>query len=127
MENSRATSLQSPRNPAPATFREGPGDALDETLARFCADQHFAFDPGTWLQRAPGSGGALPFLARYLAGTSWYGHSEELESVARLADEQAGTPVGAEGIDIARYSGAIRLHIARRRLPGPVTEASEEV
>lgn len=126
MENSPAACIAPPRGAAPAPQTVDTLDAFD-VIARFCAEQHYAFDPADWLRMASRSRGVLPVLARYLAGTSWYGHSDELESFARLIDEDAGTTPPAGGIDIARFSGAIRVHIARRRLPGPVTENPEEV
>ena len=134
MENSQATCITTPCGALLAPRQGTTGEAVDppleaafDVIARFCAEQHYAFDPTAWLHMASRSNGTLPVLARYLAGTSWYGHSEELEAVARQADEREDTISHAGGIDIARYSGAIRVHIARRRMPRPLTENQEEV
>lgn len=134
MENSQATCMTTPCGALLAPRQGTTGDAVEppieaafDVIARFCAEQHYAFDAAAWLRMDSRSDGTLPVLARYLAGTSWYGHSEALEAFARLADAPEDGISNSGGIDIARYSGAIRVHIARRRMPGPPTENQEEV
>lgn len=134
MENSQATCMTTPSGASQAPRQIAGGGAVEpsfeaafDVIARFCAEQHYAFESAAWLRMASLSNGTLPVLARYLAGTSWYGHSEALEAFAQLADEQDDGILRSGGIDIARYSGAIRVHIARRRMPQQHAENQEEV
>lgn len=74
-----------------------------------------------WPRSLPG---APLVLAKYLSGTSWYGHSDELERIASLAGARApadGGTAGRDGesVDIGRFSGIIRARIALMRIPGP--------
>lgn len=126
MENSQEIPLPLQGTVASAPCSDGFANSFD-AIARFCADQHYDFDPDAWRHMASRCEGTLQVLARYLAGTSWYGHSEMLESVARMGDDRDGPLRRTSGIDIARFSGAIRVHIVRRRRPGNASESSEEV
>ncbi len=119
--------MESPQtNPGPGP-QAPPFDSSFDAIARFCAEQHHAFDAEAWLSVAARCNGAMQVLARYLAGTSWYGHSDALESIAVRADELPGTASGPESIDIARYSSAIRMHIMRSRPRGRKLAESEEI
>ena len=125
MESTQTNSGPTPC-PGPQATPCDPVDISFDAIARFCAHQHYGFDADAWLSLATHCNGALQVLARYLAGTSWYGHSDELESIATRADELAETTSRPEDIDIARYSGAIRMHIMRSRPRGRQFSESEE-
>ena len=95
-----------------------------EELAQFCADQYYRFDAEQWLEKTA-TYRCIPIaLAKYLSGTSWYGHSEQLDSISTIAranltgETDAGSSNAQEAIDIARFSGIIRFRIAQMRPQG---------
>ena len=92
-----------------------------EALAQFCADQRYAFDARAWWTRARSEKSAVAVAARYLSMTSWYGHEDELKEIADAsADIGASACLQREsqaaGLDLARFSVAVRSVIALRRL-----------
>lgn len=89
---------------------------VDE-LAQFCAEQYYRFNAEDWLRLAQQHRRAPVILARYLSGTSWYGHSEQLEQLASRVPGNGADDDGNAGpaVDIARFSGVIRYRIARMR------------
>ncbi len=95
-----------------------------EELAQFCADQYYRFDAEQWLEKTA-TYRCIPIaLAKYLSGTSWYGHSEQLDSISTIArvnmtgEADTGSSDAREAIDIARFSGIIRFRIAKMRSQG---------
>lgn len=98
---------------------------VDE-LAQFCAEQYYRFNAEDWLRVAQQHRRAPVILARYLSGTSWYGHSEQLEQLASRvsvagADDADDADDAGTAVDIARFSGVIRYRIARMRNEGTST------
>lgn len=91
-----------------------------EELAQFCAEQYYRFNAEDWLRLAQQHRRAPVILARYLSGTSWYGHSEQLEQLASADLTAIPDDAGQSdaSVDIARFSGVIRYRIARMRSEG---------
>jgi hypothetical protein len=93
-------------------------------LAQFCADQYYAFDAKMWRQRNTEDSNASAVAAMYLAMTSWYGHEEQLESIA--AESRSIHANGADfqraaqsnGLDLANFSASVRYAIALKRING---------
>jgi hypothetical protein len=102
--------------------------AADE-LAQFCAEQCLAFDPNAWASTSSFDRNILKSIACYLAQTSWYGHEEELERIARQVADDRDTPVpqvdSATSVDLAYFSVAVRCRIAA--LEGKCREVCAEV
>jgi hypothetical protein len=97
-------------------------------LAQFCADQRYAFNAHAWRTRPGGERDVVAVAAKYLSMTSWYGHEEELTEIADTGAKEpfASTPTStglqresqAVGLDLARFSVAVRSGIALHRLHG---------
>lgn len=95
------------------------------SLARFCADQYFGFEPDAWTQFASSADRVtLAAAAGYLSMTSWYGREEELARIAaalvQVAEADTRAPDGAQQrrFDLEHFSAALRIEIATRRLSG---------
>ena len=85
-------------------------------LAQFCAEQCLAFDPQAWSVQNPNDKSTLAALARYLAQTSWYGHEEALELIARQAEESGSELVTQDSprviVDLVYFSVTVRRRIS---------------
>ncbi|MBS0336004.1 MAG: hypothetical protein JSS40_04175 [Proteobacteria bacterium] len=97
--------------------------AATNSLARFCADQYFGFDPEDWIVRSLRSDRASVIAAaRYLSQTSWYGRENDL---ARIAATLEAAPAGGAGaaqaarahdFNLGLFAAVLRLDIMSRRL-----------
>lgn len=83
-------------------------------IEEFCAAQYYAFDAGAWLARAASDGLRVAAAAEYLSLTSWYGHEEELASVAAHIRATLATGAAA-GIPLAHFSARTRYLLAQRQ------------
>jgi len=87
-------------------------DAPSE-LERFCAEQYYSFDERAWLARACADGARVAAVAEYLSGTSWFGHEDELASIA--AAIRAGGRAQAGDLSLVRLSARTRYLVAQRK------------
>ena len=84
-------------------------------IERFCAEQYYAFDVRAWLERAAEDGARVATVAEYLSGTSWFGHEEDLASVAAAIRAGAGGPAQAGDLSLVRLSSRTRYLVAQRK------------
>jgi len=90
---------------------------LDQ-LARFCAEQGWAFDPGAWRRCESLDRAVLALAAKYLSMTSWYGHETALEAIAEelrpgiSSAQEFDQETFAKGFDLSYFSAALRYRIA---------------
>ena len=89
-------------------------DASPE-LERFCARQYYAFDARAWLERAASDGMRVAAIAEYLSTTSWFGHEEELASIAAALRATAGQG-GPGDLRLGQFSARTRCLVAQRNL-----------
>ncbi|HXZ94251.1 MAG TPA: hypothetical protein VEG36_15350 [Burkholderiales bacterium] len=87
--------------------------ATPSELERFCAEQYYAFDAHAWLERAAADGARVAAVAEYLSGTSWFGHEDELASIA--AAIRAGGRAQAGDLSLVRLSARTRYLVAQRK------------
>jgi hypothetical protein len=88
---------------------------LSPELEGFCARQYYAFDAQAWLERADTDGMRVAAVAEYLAATSWFGHEEELASIAAALRATAGQ--GKPGdLRLGQFSARTRYLVAQRKL-----------
>lgn len=97
-------------------------DIMDRTttdsLAKFCAAQRSHFERDDWLAWSDINGSALALAAKYLSMTSWYGHEEELEEIAKRKDfseQSTGLYQESKAInfDLPYFSAKVRVNVAR--------------
>lgn len=92
-----------------------------DSLARFCADQRQAFESDAWLNRSDADRRTIAVVAKYLSMTSWYGHEDELVSIATEIDPEVSNDIGfdgeatAIGFDLTHFSATVRYRIALQR------------
>jgi len=88
-------------------------------MEHFCAEQYYAFDADAWLARAASDGLRVAIAAEYLSMTSWYGHEEELESIASGVRAIVGPAARGGGSLAARglghFSARTRYLLAQRK------------
>jgi len=84
-------------------------------IERFCADQYYSFDGRAWLERAAADGARVAAVAEYLSGTSWFGHEDELVSVAAEIRAGSGGPAQAGELSLVRVSSRTRYLVAQRK------------
>lgn len=92
-------------------------DAKPVEIERFCAEQYYAFDARAWLERAAADGARVAAVAEYLSGTSWFGHEDELASIAAAIRAKAGVQPHRGNLDLGRLSARTRYLVAERRMP----------
>ncbi|MGE5129262.1 MAG: hypothetical protein ACM3IK_06510 [Sphingomonadaceae bacterium] len=86
-------------------------------IERFCAEQYYAFDPRAWHARAAADGARVAAVAEYLSGTSWFGHEDELASIAAAIRAGAGDQTQRGDVSLVRLSARTRYLVAERRQP----------
>ncbi len=92
---------------------------VTNVLARFCVAQSHHFDAGDWLLLHDMDIKAVALAARYLSMTSWYGHEDELESIADRIHAFEGDSAGLYQesqqleFDLSYFSSAVRFGIHR--------------
>lgn len=88
-------------------------DRLSETrLLDFCTQQRGNFDPEAWARFTDVTPLELAATARYLAGVSWYGHSQLLVEIAdRLSPELFAGLVRATSFDPGRFAGRLKARL----------------
>jgi hypothetical protein len=92
-----------------------------DSLARFCADQRQAFVSDAWLNCSDADRRTIAIIAKYLSMTSWYGHEDELVSIASEIDPEVPDDIGfdgdakAIGFDLTHFSTTVRYRIALQR------------
>ncbi len=84
-------------------------------IERFCADQYYSFDGRAWLERAAADGARVAAVAEYLSGTSWFGHEDELASIAAAIRAEASVPPQRGDLDLGRISALTRYLVAQRK------------
>jgi hypothetical protein len=88
----------------------------EAALLDFCAQQHGAFDLGSWLKIGWSDRDDLVVTAFLLASARWYGHREELLAVVQRLHPQgtAAFPalIATRDFDCGRFSGMLRTRIA---------------
>jgi hypothetical protein len=89
-------------------------DSLSE-MHHFCAEQYYAFDAEAWLARAARDGLRVAAAAEYLSMTSWYGHEEELASIAAKLRTAFG-PTRVAAVGLAELSARTRYLVAQRKI-----------
>ena len=97
--------------------------AVTRSLAKFCADQYFAFDPNAWVASDPTVRKPIvAAAARYLSHTNWYGREAHLARIAAtLGRNSADGSESAQAddehdLDLGYFSSALRIDIASRRM-----------
>ena len=84
-------------------------------LLDFCTEQHRRFDARAWLEFSVVSRAELSAAARYLAGTSWYGHQPQLGSVAgRLTTANMADLFRETQFDPSRFSHLLKARLRYR-------------
>lgn len=90
-----------------------------EALVEFCAAQHRTFDARRWVSAPFADTCTLAVAAMFLGMTPWFGHSRELQEVARRLDSRVVLPQGFEeearaaGFEFGRFSSMLRRKLAR--------------
>jgi hypothetical protein len=92
-------------------------DAKPVEIERFCAEQYYAFDAHAWHARAAADGARVAAVAEYLSGTSWFGHEDELASIAAAIRGGSGGREQLRDLDLGRLSARTRYLVAERRKP----------
>jgi hypothetical protein len=89
-----------------------------DSLAHFCAVQRNNFKLEDWLTWSDTDREALALVAKYLSMTSWYGHADELEEIARrnhFSGQSIGLHCESQAIkfDLSYFSAKVRMNVAR--------------
>lgn len=105
---------------------------MTDSLAHFCAVQRNNFEAEDWLALDGIYRDALGLAAKYLSMTSWYGHAEELEEIARrnhFSDRSTGLHRESQALrfDLPYFSAKVRLDVARCQpdTPGHADNSTE--
>lgn len=92
-----------------------------DVLARFCIEQGTLFNSHDWLLLSDIDQKVVALAAMYLSMTSWYGHEDDLESIA---DQIHVFECNSAGLycesrlldfDLSYFSTAVRAGITRAR------------
>lgn len=84
-------------------------------IERFCAEQYYVFDERAWLERGVAEGVRVAAVAEYLSATSWFGHEDELASIAAAIRSGAGGQAQRGDVNLGRLSARTRYLVAQRK------------
>lgn len=84
----------------------------ESLLLDFCTQQRGNFEPRAWEQFTHVTPLELAATARYLAGVSWYGHSQLLVEIADgLGPQRLADLVLVTGFDPSRFAGLLKARL----------------
>ncbi len=92
-----------------------------DSIARFCIDQHDAFDANAWLRRGAADGKMVGVVAKYLSMSSWFGNETSLGRIATEIHPDTASitkfnrEMRAISLEMVTFSETVRCGIAAKK------------